>query len=203
MLGVITVGVLWGLLIAVALSILDLVRRSAKPHDAVLGWVERLGRYAGASVHPSASITPGIVVYRLDDRLFYANSRYFHARVLEAIEGARTPTRWLVLDAESIPQVDATGVETLELLLDDLDRLGAELVVARLKTPAPGRVRRDGAHRPHRPGEPGSQRGASRPTVRRSDGCRPLRHPRTPGPVPPPGPTDSTPTDTCPLIRNA
>lgn len=135
MLGVITVGVLWGLLIAVALSILDLVRRSAKPHDAVLGWVERLGRYGDASVHPSARITPGVVVYRLDDRLFYANSRYFHARVLEAIEGARTPTRWLVLDAESIPQVDATGIETLQLLLDDLDRVGAELVVARLKTP--------------------------------------------------------------------
>jgi MFS superfamily sulfate permease-like transporter len=135
MTGVVTLGVLWALLIAVGLSVVDLVRRSAKPHDAVLGWVERLGRYADASVHPSARITPGVVVYRLDDRLFYANARYVHARVLEAIEAAKTLTRWLVLDAESVPQIDATGVEMLGRLLDDLDRLGAGLIVARLKTP--------------------------------------------------------------------
>jgi sulfate permease, SulP family len=62
MAGVIILGVLWALLIAVGLSILDLVRRSARPHDAVLGWVDRLGRYADAAVHPSARITPGVVV---------------------------------------------------------------------------------------------------------------------------------------------
>lgn len=55
--------------LAVALSLLDVVRRSARPHDAVLGWVPRLDRYADVSLHPSAQTIPGIVVYRVDARL--------------------------------------------------------------------------------------------------------------------------------------
>ena len=74
---VIFFGVLAALIVAVGLSMIDTVRRSARPHDAVLGWVERLGRYADVSLHPSARVTPGVVVYRLDDRLFFANARYF------------------------------------------------------------------------------------------------------------------------------
>lgn len=74
MAGVLLVGVLEALLVAVALSIVDVVRRSAIPHDAVLGWDERMGRYADVSVHRRARITPGVLVYRLDDRLFFANA---------------------------------------------------------------------------------------------------------------------------------
>ena len=71
---VLALGVLNALAIAVVLSILDVVRRSADPHDAVLGWVESIGRYADVKLHPSARVTPGVLVYRLDDRLFFANS---------------------------------------------------------------------------------------------------------------------------------
>jgi sulfate permease, SulP family len=88
---VVVFGVLEALGVAVGLSVIDTVRRSAKPHDAVLGWVERLGRYADVSLHRSATETPGVVVYRLDDRLFFANARYFKGRVREAVRGARTP----------------------------------------------------------------------------------------------------------------
>ena len=84
-------GVLEALVVAVGLSIIDTVRRSAQAHDAVLGWVERLGRYADISLHPSARVVPGIVVYRLDDRLFFANARYFKARVHEAVRAAPSP----------------------------------------------------------------------------------------------------------------
>ena len=73
---VVVFGVLEALIVAVGLSMIDAVRRSARPYDAVLGWVERLGRYADVSLHPSARVTPGVVVYRLDDRLFFANARY-------------------------------------------------------------------------------------------------------------------------------
>jgi hypothetical protein len=76
---VVVFGVLQALIVAVGLSMIDTVRRSASPHDAVLGWVERLGRYADVSVHHQARLTPGVVVYRLDDRLFFANARYFQA----------------------------------------------------------------------------------------------------------------------------
>lgn len=133
--GVIAVGVLTALIVAVALSIVEVVVRSAKPHDAVLGWVERLGRYANVSVHPSAKVTPGVVVYRLDDRLFFANARHFMGRVSEAIAGAPTPTHWFVLDAEGVTAIDASGVEALQQLVPSLAGHDVTFVVARLKGP--------------------------------------------------------------------
>jgi MFS superfamily sulfate permease-like transporter len=127
-------GVLEALVVAVGLSMIDTVRRSARPHDAVLGWVERLGRYADVSLHPSARVTPGVVVYRLDDRLFFANARYFKGRVREAIRAAPAPVRWFVLDAEAITYADATGLDTLLDLTKDLRRDEITLVMARLRT---------------------------------------------------------------------
>jgi high affinity sulfate transporter 1 len=138
MFGVIVVGVLWGLAVAVALSIIHTTSRSAKPHDAVLGWVERLGRYADASTHPSAKLTPGVMVYRLDDRLFYANANYVHGRILEAIDAATTATRWLVFDVEGITDLDSTATEMLEQLLDQLDAKGIKLAISRAKGPLMG-----------------------------------------------------------------
>jgi SulP family sulfate permease len=131
---VVVFGVLEALGVAVGLSVIDTVRRSASPHDAVLGWVDRLGRYADVSLHRSATVTPGVVVYRLDDRLFFANARYFKARVREAIRGARTPVSWLVFDAEAVTHADSTGLEALEKLAKDLGRDEITLVVARLRT---------------------------------------------------------------------
>ena len=133
--GVLVIGVLGALVLAVALSIVDVVTRSAKPHDAVLGWVERMGRYANVSVHPSAVVTPGVVAYRLDDRLFFANASYFKARVHEAISGAATATHWLVFDAEGVTGIDASGVEALEQLHESLAADDITLVLARVKTP--------------------------------------------------------------------
>ncbi len=132
--GVIALGVLQALTIAVALSIVDVVRRSAQPHDAVLGWVDRLGRYANVQLHRSARITPGVVIYRLDDRLFFANARYVQGRVREAVNGAPKPTRWLVFDAESVTDVDSTGLAALTELRAELERDGIQFVIARMKT---------------------------------------------------------------------
>jgi sulfate permease, SulP family len=132
--GVVLTGVLEAIVFAVGLSIVDVVRRSARPHDAVLGWVDGLDRYADVSLHPSARVTPGVVVYRLDDRLFFANARYFKARVREAVRGAPTETVAVVLDAEGVTHVDATGLAALTELETSLAKEGIELVVARMKT---------------------------------------------------------------------
>jgi len=131
--GVVIFGVLEALTVAVGLTIVDVVRRSASPHDAVLGWVERLGRYADVSVHRSAKVTPGVVVYRLDDRLFFANARYVTGRVQEAVRGAFPPVSWLVFDAEAMTHVDASGLEALRELTQSLRREGISLVFARMK----------------------------------------------------------------------
>jgi high affinity sulfate transporter 1 len=138
--GVVAVGVLEALVFAVGLSIVDVVRRSARPHDAVLGWVDELGRYGDVAVHRSARVTPGVVVYRLDDRLFFANAGYVKGRVLEAVRGAPTTTRWLVFDAEAVTHIDATGLAALEDLVDRLRKEGIELSVARAKTPLTARL---------------------------------------------------------------
>ena len=112
----------------------DTVRRSARPYDAVLGYVDTIGRYADVSLHPSARDHPRRRrLHRLDDRLFFANANYVRGRILEAIGAAPTETRWLVFDAESIAHVDSTGMEMLADLAEELRRAGITLVVARLR----------------------------------------------------------------------
>ena len=125
--GVVAVGVLEAIVLAVGLSMVDVVRRSASPHDAVLGWVDRLGRWADVGVHRSARVVPGVVVYRLDDRLFFANQNYVKARVREAIRGAPSLPHDLVLDAEGMTHVDSAGLDALGDLCDDLARNGVRL----------------------------------------------------------------------------
>jgi high affinity sulfate transporter 1 len=125
-------GVLQALVVAVGLSIIDAVRRSARPYDAVLGWVPELEAYRDVALHPSAEVRPGVVVYRLDDRLFFANAEYVKGRVREAVRAAPTETSWLVFDADAVNHVDATGVDALLDLESDLRRDGITLVVAGL-----------------------------------------------------------------------
>jgi len=144
MTGVVVFGVLEGILIAVGLSILHMVRRSARPHDAVLGWVPRLDRYADVKLHRSAQLSRGVVVYRLDDRLFFANADYVTGRMQEALAGSPTPVRWFVFDAEGLVAVDSTGVAALEAVLDDFERRGVRFAVARAKSPLRERFERAG-----------------------------------------------------------
>lgn len=132
---VVITGVLPAIAFAVGLTIVDVVRRSARPHDAVLGWVPELGRYADVSVHREAQLTPGVVVYRLDDRLFFANASYVKGRMREALRGAPGKPNWLVLDAEALSHIDSAGARALEQLAMALKRKDGGLVVARMKAP--------------------------------------------------------------------
>jgi sulfate permease, SulP family len=132
---VVVFGVLEALVVAVGLSMIDTVRRSARPYDAVLGWIEDEERYGNVALHPSARITPGVVVYRLDDRLFFANAGYVRGRINEAIAGSPTPVRWFVFDAEALTYIDSSGVAALEQVRDSLRADRITLVVARLKGP--------------------------------------------------------------------
>ncbi len=132
--GVVVFGVLQALIVAVGLSIVEVLMRSAKPHDAVLGYVPRLRRWADVSVHPRARVTPGVVVYRLDDRLLFANARYVSGRIREAVAGAPSETQFLVFDAEGFAGLDASGVEALEQLVTALAASQVTLVMARMKS---------------------------------------------------------------------
>jgi SulP family sulfate permease len=142
--GVVVAGVLEGIAFAVGLAIVDVARRSARPHDAVLGWVDSLGRWADVAVHPTARVAPGVVVYRLDDRLFFANASYVKGRVREAVRGAPSETHAVVLDAEAMTHVDSAGLAALADLEQGLRRDGIRLVVARAKSPLQSTLRDGG-----------------------------------------------------------
>jgi high affinity sulfate transporter 1 len=130
-LGMLTVGMLPALALAILLSLVDVVRRSAEPRDAVLGWSARHGRFVDVEPRRDAVLVPGVVVYRLDDRLFFANARYFAARVEQAVNGSPTPVRVFVFDAEAVTHLDASAVATLESVIDGLEARGIMFVMAR------------------------------------------------------------------------
>jgi SulP family sulfate permease len=132
-LGMLTIGLLPSLALAVLLSILDVVRTSARPHDAVLGWGAEQGRFVDVGRHPEAVIVPGVVVYRLDDRLFFANSDYFASRLREAVAAAPYEVSAVVFDAEAVVDLDASGAEKLRALVDDLDSRDIDFHLARTR----------------------------------------------------------------------
>jgi high affinity sulfate transporter 1 len=131
--GMITIGLLPSLLLAVLLSIIDVVRTSAQPSDAVLGWSASAGRFVDVQRRPSARVVPGVVIYRLDDRLFFANSRYFSSRIREAVAGAPYAVHSVVFDAEAVVGLDASGAEELREVIEGLRNEGIRFVIARAR----------------------------------------------------------------------
>jgi high affinity sulfate transporter 1 len=107
---VVGIGVLPAIVVAVALSIVDVVRRTALPDDAVLGYSLPEQRYADVGSHPDAGVAPGVVVYRIQERIFFANAHFFKRRVWAAVDGAPRPVHHLVLDATMISGIDASAV---------------------------------------------------------------------------------------------
>jgi MFS superfamily sulfate permease-like transporter len=138
--GVVLVGVLEGILIAVVLSLADFVRRLWRPYDAVLGRVERRRGYHDVRRHPDARLVPGLVLFRFDAPIFFANADHFARRVRDVIAEADGPVRRLVVAAEPITDIDTTGARMLERLAADLEGDGIELGFAELKGPVKDRL---------------------------------------------------------------
>jgi sulfate permease, SulP family len=129
--GVLVLGVLEGVLVAVSLSLVDVFRRVARPHDAVEGLVPDLAGMHDLDDYDTAVAVPGLLVYRYDAPLFFANAENFLARVRESVV-AYDP-EWVLLNAEAIGEVDLTGADALETLRAELAEKGIVLALARLK----------------------------------------------------------------------
>jgi high affinity sulfate transporter 1 len=145
LLGVAILGVLEGIVVAIVLSLGNFVRRAWRPYDAVLGRIEGRKGYHDVERHPEAVEIPGLVIYRFDAPLFFANAEHFADRVREASE-RRDQVRWLVVAAEPMTDIDTTGAEELTRLLDDLGARGIVLAFAELKGQAKDRLRRYGLY---------------------------------------------------------
>ncbi len=116
---------------AVLLSVADIIRRAARPADAVLGWSAEEDRYVDVADHPDAGITAGVVVYRIQDRLFFANAHFFKRRLWAAVDGAPKPVRHVVLDGSFISDFDASAEVALREVIEGLRERNIELHVAR------------------------------------------------------------------------
>jgi high affinity sulfate transporter 1 len=131
--GVAAFGLLIGVAVAVGLSVADLLRRVARAHDAVQGAVPGLAGLHDVDDHPDALTTPGLVVYRYDAPLFFANAENFRDRVLRAVAEEADPVEWVLLNMEANVEIDLTAVDMLEDLRTELVARGIVLALARVK----------------------------------------------------------------------
>ncbi|MEU5405162.1 SulP family inorganic anion transporter [Nocardia asteroides] len=134
---VLVLGVLYGVLVAVALSVFDLLRRIARGHDAVLGFVPGLAGMHDVDDYPAARPLPGLVVYRYDAPLFFANAEDFRTGALAAVdwsaEHSGVPVRWFVLNVEANVEVDLTALDAVEQVRAELAARGIVFAMARVK----------------------------------------------------------------------
>lgn len=130
---VLALGVLLGVLAAVGFSILDLLRRLSHAHDSVLGFVPGLAGMHDIEDYPEATSVPGLVVYRYDAPLCFANAQDFHRRALAAVDQNGEPVEWFVLNAEANVEVDLTALDALDQVREELSRRGIVFAMARVK----------------------------------------------------------------------
>jgi sulfate permease, SulP family len=125
--------VLYGIAVAVALSILDLLRRIARPHDGILGFVPGLAGMHDIDDYATGRQMPGLLVYRYDAPLFFANAEDFKYRALTSVDGVDPPVEWFLLNAEANTEIDLTAVDALEEVREKLAERGIVFALARVK----------------------------------------------------------------------
>ena len=142
--GVALFGVLWGMGISIGLSVLAFLWRAWHPYDAVLGRATGVKGYHDLTRYPEAKQIPGLILYRFDAPLFFANATIFRERLLATVGGSEIPVKMIVVAAEPITDLDSTAADMLADLDHDLETKGVELAFAEMKDPVKDRLRRFG-----------------------------------------------------------
>ena len=143
-LGVAFIGVIEGIFIAIALALLVLVWKTWHPYSAILVRVDGSKGYHDNRRHPEGRSVPGLVLFRWDAQLFFANAELFREQVLHAVAITPPPVRWVIVAADAITDVDLTAAEVLVALHDELEIRGISLWFAGMKGPAKDRLRHYG-----------------------------------------------------------
>jgi MFS superfamily sulfate permease-like transporter len=128
----------------VVISVIEFLWDGWRPHHAVLGRAEGVRGYHDIKRYPDARRVPGLVLFRWDAPLFFANAELFHQRLLEAVEASPTPVRRVVVTAEPVTSVDVTSADMLAELEHTLREAGVELRFAEMKDPVKDKLRRFG-----------------------------------------------------------
>ncbi len=142
-LAVVGMGVIVGILVAIGLSVVDLLRRMARPHDGILGYVPGVAGMHDIDDYPTARRIPGLLVYRYDAPLCFANAENFRRRALAAVDSRQQRrgdsaadhhvVEWFILNAEANVEIDITGADALHQLTRELDKRGITFAMARVK----------------------------------------------------------------------
>jgi len=142
--GVAVLGAIPGIGLAIAIAVLEFLWDGWRPHSAVLGRAEGVKGYHDITRYPNARQIPGLILFRWDAPLFFANAEFFKERILDAVAKSPSPVRWVVVAAEPVTSVDVTAADTLADLDKALLDAGIELRFAELKDPVKDKLKRFG-----------------------------------------------------------
>lgn len=142
--GVAVLGAIEGIGLAIVIAVIEFLWDGWRPYSAVLGRAEGVKGYHDIKRYPDARLVPGLVLFRWDAPLFFANAELFHDRVLDAVAASPTPVRWLVVAAEPVTSVDVTSADMLAELDETLHAAGIKLCVAEMKDPVKDKLKRFG-----------------------------------------------------------
>jgi high affinity sulfate transporter 1 len=142
--GVAVFGAIPGILVAIVIAVIEFLWDGWRPHSAVLGEVDGVRGYHDIQRYPSARRIPGLVLFRWDAPLFFANAEFFSDRVRDAVAGSPTPVRWLVVAAEPVTSIDVTAADALGELDDALRAVGVRMCFAEMKDPVKEKLARLG-----------------------------------------------------------
>ncbi|KAB0269208.1 SulP family inorganic anion transporter [Microvirga brassicacearum] len=142
--GVAVLGVIPGIGLAIGIAVVEFLWDGWRPYSTVLGRAKGVEGYHDITRYPDADRIAGLVLFRWDAPLFFANAELFKERVLEAVAQSPTPVRWVVVAAEPVTSVDVTAADTLAELNDALHATGIELRFAELKDPVKDKLKRFG-----------------------------------------------------------
>ena len=132
---VLVLGMLGGIAFAIGLSLIAALIRLVRPHTAELGRVEGTDTFRDVERNPDATRVPGLLIYRIDDELFFANAAFFVRDVKARLAHSDPAAGALVIDAEGVSDIDTTAIEQLGELLDDLAAAEIEVAFARVRKP--------------------------------------------------------------------
>ena len=135
LLGVLQMGILKGLIFAVGLTLIAVMRKLSVPQDSVLGRVPVSGHFVDVERHPDAEQIPGLLIFRPNGILFFANANRVRNRLRALVTEARPPMSTVLLNLEACPNTDVTSLEMLEQLTDELRESGVTLCFARVADP--------------------------------------------------------------------
>jgi high affinity sulfate transporter 1 len=142
--GVAVFGAIPGIAIAVVIAVVEFLWDGWRPHSAVLGRVDHVNGYHDITRYPNARLVPGLVMFRWDAPLFFANAEAFHDRVMSAVASAPTKVHRVVVAAEPVTSVDVTAADVVAELDDALNAMGIELCFAEMKDPVKDKLKRFG-----------------------------------------------------------